>query len=655
MILLFCCATFDLKAQDDLLYGITTEQNYQESNAQEIIENELYLRSHKFKINTMSRSELLDIPYLSQAQVDGIQSHINQYGEILHPYELQNIFAFDIETIRLLSPYLDFGLSFKNEIEDLLSTQGQGLSICIQNTYRLQESAAYQLPKENENYYRGSRLKTALRVSNEGNKKIKSGIQLEKDAGETILNGHISGFIQIKKIRAIDDLILGDFVCQFGQGLHVGSGLSINKSSDIKNSIKVANGFRPFRSGSEQGYMRGIGLKMKIGNGNIYLAKSLTRADVKNVQDSIESEIEIKQLNTGYYRNSKEIALRNGAFTNKNILRYEFKGKRLRIGQSVSFQSQFLQTDLDISKLINFSKTTKNLSSDYMYLGEGILYFGEISMNTNYAIGMVHGCLKNIGNNCDIQIVFRKYALEMDFSNSTSLSETGAGETGLLFTLNNKISKYTRLNAYIDFYRSRAYRYQTDGPIINKDAMIEWRYEKRDGTLISLRYKTYERHLNESGQQTINRLENNRNQNWRMHIEYPISKKLKIHHRIEQTQYSKQFGEKSKGLLLYHELQARVGLKMKLSLRYCAFNTDDYNSRIYAYERDISYSFTIKSFQNRGNTAYILLQYHVNKNINLKLRFAAIKYNDQNKVGSGLDAIEGNQVNDLRFELQFKL
>ena len=83
------------------------------------------------------------------------------------------------------------------------------------------------------------------------------------------------------------------------------------------------------------------------------------------------------------------------------------------------------------------------------------------------------------------------------------------------------------------------------------------------------------------------------------------------------------------------------------------FETDGYNSRIYAYESDVLYSYSIPAFFDKGFRYYLNLNYDLTKKLSCWVRFAQTIYRNRNTVGSGLDEIQGNRKSEMRFQVRW--
>ncbi|MBK7308594.1 MAG: hypothetical protein IPI88_17340 [Chitinophagaceae bacterium] len=89
-------------------------------------------------------------------------------------------------------------------------------------------------------------------------------------------------------------------------------------------------------------------------------------------------------------------------------------------------------------------------------------------------------------------------------------------------------------------------------------------------------------------------------------------------------------------------------------LRLQYFETDGYNSRLYAYENDVLYSFSIPVFYDKGLRYYININYDINKKMTLWIKWAQTIYNDKTLIGSGLDEIKGITKSEVKLQVQYK-
>ena len=83
------------------------------------------------------------------------------------------------------------------------------------------------------------------------------------------------------------------------------------------------------------------------------------------------------------------------------------------------------------------------------------------------------------------------------------------------------------------------------------------------------------------------------------------------------------------------------------------FETGSYASRLYAYENDVMYSYSIPVFFDKGYRYYFTINYDVSKKLSLWLRWAQTIYRDKESVGSGQDEIAGNRKTEIKLQVAY--
>ena len=94
--------------------------------------------------------------------------------------------------------------------------------------------------------------------------------------------------------------------------------------------------------------------------------------------------------------------------------------------------------------------------------------------------------------------------------------------------------------------------------------------------------------------------------------------------------------------------------KVSGNVRLSYFNTEGYDSRIYAFENDVLYSYSIPVFFDKGYRYYLNLHYKINRKLNLWGRFAQTIYEGKSEIGSGLDVIKGNKKSELKLQIIYE-
>ena len=199
----------------------------------------------------------------------------------------------------------------------------------------------------------------------------------------------------------------------------------------------------------------------------------------------------------------------------------------------------------------------------------------------------------SLDKNIDISILYRNFNVKTQPQISNALGEgtDNRNENGFYTGVSLIPFKNYKLNAYSDIYSSNWLRYQIDFPSKGKDMMVELQFNKRKSFNCYVRYRNEQKQKNESNTQIFNRLENNKRELLRFHLDYIISPKLNMRNRIEQVWYSMQYGSTKRGFSIFQDINYKPFLKLNIIARYMFFDTEDYNSRLYAYENDMLYTY----------------------------------------------------------------
>jgi hypothetical protein len=170
----------------------------------------------------------------------------------------------------------------------------------------------------------------------------------------------------------------------------------------------------------------------------------------------------------------------------------------------------------------------------------------------------------------------------------------------------------------------------------------------------TFRFKTERKQQNPDGDVDSVYIVGVNKRNYRLAISYNLNRSLNLESRAEFTQYDKSFTQDN-GFLIFQDISVKpTGSKLSGNARLAYFHTDSYNSRLYAYEDDVLYSSGFGMYNGKGFRTYLNLRYKVTRNLDVWIKYAVFLYQDVNTVGSGLDLIQGNKKNDVKFQLRYQ-
>lgn len=170
------------------------------------------------------------------------------------------------------------------------------------------------------------------------------------------------------------------------------------------------------------------------------------------------------------------------------------------------------------------------------------------------------------------------------------------------------------------------------------------------------RYRYEFRKRNLSGNEAaFDYLVNEYRQSLRFNIKYKIGELFTLANRVEWSNFKNGNNKAENGYMIYQDIGFRkLGFPLSLNARLAIFKTDGFFSRIYTYENDVLYSFSIPALSGNGLRYYLMLNYNITRNLEVWVRFAQTNLFGVKTIGSGLDEINGNKRSEIKAQIRFK-
>jgi hypothetical protein len=84
------------------------------------------------------------------------------------------------------------------------------------------------------------------------------------------------------------------------------------------------------------------------------------------------------------------------------------------------------------------------------------------------------------------------------------------------------------------------------------------------------------------------------------------------------------------------------------------FDTDSYDSRLYAFENNVLNVSSIPPLFNQGSRGYVLVRWTFLRNFDLWFRYGASIYAHKKSIGTGSEEILGAKKSDISIQLRVK-
>ncbi len=648
-----------LENQTDADQGETEDDTY--------LQELEHFRKNPVNLNNADADELKQLRIVTDLQIANLISYRNLFGKLISIYELQAVPAWDVNTIRKLLPFVTAAtpISLKEEASRRFKDGEHSLLLRVSQVLERAEGFSTSISGTK---YIGSPQKILFRYRYTYKNLLQFGLVGDKDAGEQFLKGaQIKGFdfysfhLFARKIGIIQALAIGDFSVNMGQGLIQWQGLAFKKSVDVMGVKRQSAVLRPYSSAGEFYFHRGAGITIKKGRIESTAFASFRKLGGNFVSDTANNEDFISSfLTSGYHRTSNENEDRNNLTQTTfggNII---YRGNRWQVGVNgiyYNFSLPIQKRNEPYNLYAISGKQWYNFSVDYSYTYKNLHFFGEAAADKNLNKAFVNGLLLSVDSRVDISIVQRTIHKGYQSINGNAFTENTypTNETGFYAGVTIRPAIGWRVDAYGDVYKFPWLKYLVDAPSHGKDYLAQVTYTPNRQVEIYTRFRNETKQSNQSDNTTVtNFLATIPKQSWRTQIVYRINPAIALRNRIELLWYNNNGINKESGFLTFFDFIYKPMLKsISGVLRLQYFETDGYDSRIYAFENDVLYSYTIPAFSDKGFRYYLTLNYDLTKKISFWLRWAQTIYKNRSTVGSGLDEIQGNRRSELKLQARW--
>jgi Helix-hairpin-helix motif len=619
------------------------------------------LSLHPLNLNSATKEELISLQILDANQISSFILYRNLLGPLITIHELQAVPGMDISTIKKLLPFVRVGRD--ESVYSALRERWKGGdgAFLLRAAQVLEKAKGFQKPTDpNASHYNGSAQKIFFRYSYNYKQLLLYGFSGDKDAGEQFFRGaqrygfdFYSFHFFLQHTGIIKALALGDYTINMGQGLIHWQTTAFTKSSQSLAVKREASFLRPYHSAGEFNFHRGAAISLVRGNWQTGFFISSQKISTNINVDSVGREDLFSSFeNGGYHRTAAEDADRNNSnqLSAGACVRYE--SSRFGIGFNFiryHFSRSFQKRDLPYNLYSLKGNKLTNLSLDYSYTFRNLHLFGEYAADHQLHAAFVQGALISLGENLDLSFIYRNISPEFMslYSDAFTENTVPVNERGLYTGLCFRPAKGLQLDLYYDVYEFPWLKYQVIAPSMGKDFSIQLLYQPvKNWTFTSL-------YRNEMKSYSLLR------RRWRIGAEYIVSRSVRLASRMEFIWLGVSATTEQHGFLGMADLQLhKSGFSVNAGIM--TFETDGYATRVYTYEADMLYNYSLPAYYGRGIHYYINLHrdftglvsgFAKHARLSGWLKWMQTYYSDQASIGSGLDIINGNHKSELKLQL----
>ena len=614
------------------------------------------LASQPLNLNSATRDDLEQLPFLSAQQVMDFIAYRDRYGQLRSMGELRLIRSFDYQQIRLL-PYFTF-IGTPPQTQPSLPRLDTMLH---RGRHELTATARvpFYIRKGDRNGYLGYRYRHELRYDFSYGQRLRFGVIGAQDAGEPFFaNGNPWGYdaysyyLQLKPLNSmLTHLVVGKYKLSVGQGLVMGSSFSVGKLATLQSLGRRTTMLRPHASRSEADYLQGAAATLRLWRGIDLTAYASWRTfdATLNANGSAATLV-----TAGYHRTPTEMDKKANTHATDAGAHLSYRHHALHLGLTAAFThlNRPLQPNTQTLYRRHYATGTDftNISADYAYMRHRFSLSGETATDGEGHLATHHTLSYQATDNWGLFLQQRFYSYRYHALHAHSQSEGGhvQNESGLMIGADCSPFARLHLQAYADYAHFPWARYLTSQSSEAIDLLVAPTYELKRLTLKG-RYRWHRRYRDN---ETKTALMPYTDQRLRLSAVVPVSSTLKLTTQADLSHTA--FRQVSRGIMLSQQMAWQTTHHL-IAMTAAWFHTDDYESRLFLYERQMAHQFAFPSYYGHGIRLMVMARADLLQRLRLSLRMGHTRYFDRSTIGTALQQVDGSSLTDLDLQLRYRL
>ncbi|HSA04814.1 MAG TPA: hypothetical protein P5145_04390, partial [Tenuifilaceae bacterium] len=144
-------------------------------------------------------------------------------------------------------------------------------------------------------------------------------------------------------------------------------------------------------------------------------------------------------------------------------------------------------------------------------------------------------------------------------------------------------------------------------------------------------------------------------QNLRLQLNYSASINIALKTILETSMFDTDSISLEQGYLFAQDLSIKLSrIPVNINFRFAIFDTPSWDTRIYSYEGDMLYSFSVPAYYSKGTRFFALAKYSPRPWFDIWLRYSQTYYSELDELGQGADLIEGNTRSEVKAMVRVK-
>lgn len=580
---------------EDIILDIYNAASEFSETDYEQLQTDLYaLHDAPIDLNHTSDEELARLYFLSPRQIDDILAYADR-----HPfeslYELRLIHSLADYDIRNLLPFV--------RIADNRETENTNNNMYAREVFaHAKHELVVRLDARNIESFEGSDpMYVQGRYRFDFQRRVTFGAQLRRPAGGEAKDLQYGAYLQLRDIGHLHSLVAGNFQASFGQGLVFAPAFHSGKSSYVASAGQTREGLR-YYSSVDGAALHGIGATCRWNWGKA------TRLDVSALYS-------MSHANDSTWRHvlGANLTLRHNRLEVQLTAAEKLWSDSIRPYNNAAYNQHYFR---------GYNQAV--IGASFRYNHGWFDLFGEVAtaQNEKWGLGTIVGSRFYPTDGVSLVALYRYYspyfdnALGYAFSETSRLGDENGGYLGFEVT---RLRKW-RFSGYADVFYFSGVKYGIpQAGTIGYDVLGEAKY-----SMISNQHSAIGASLR------LRARKKGATSTYSARAQFDWSKgewSLRTTADYNQSPITNNQSPLPYGVSLAQDIAYTFShLPLALRLRAQFFDARNWDNRIYLYEHDVLYAFSIPASYGLGGRAYVCLKWQAHPHIALYCRLSETIY-----------------------------
>ena len=340
----------------------------------------------------------------------------------------------------------------------------------------------------------------------------------------------------------------------------------------------------------------------------------------------------------GLHRTTQEIEKKKNYTEKLGGLNLSYKHKGLTLGATLLHYhySRTLHPTEKAYTLFRLSETRShwNAGLDYKARLRHITFYGESALDANGHFATLNGAAIYPLSRLEITLAQRYYqpAYQSNYGGGFAENSRVENEQGIYLSTRFTPFKRLILSAYADTYRFPWALYASPTPSSGQELCLQANVKMTKRTDLTLKYKYKEKSEEENHKRTLRSTLNTQIGKWRIQT-------------IAEGNCADKGGQSpTYGWILSQTHTGNLSkLHLSTAFRYAYFQAENYDNRIYIYEKDLPYTLSFPMHYGKGHRLAVSLSWKKTERLQIIAKAGCFVYTDRRtSIGTGQEMMEGN-------------